>query len=224
MELGLLFLRVVVGTLFIGHGAQKLFGWFGGHGRVGTARHFESLGLQPAMAMAISAGSAETLGGALLALGLLIPLAAALLIAVMVVAIATVHWRNGPWASDGGYEYNTALIATAFALAAVGAGRWSLDQALGLADAGGAWALAALAAGLLGAAATIAVGRLGAHRGGRGRGGTSPSGAVPVKEPPLPKDEAGRSSSGLPETRPVPVTIVARRRTRAVVRLHSPHA
>jgi putative oxidoreductase len=96
MNPGLLILRLVVGVLFVGHGAQKLFGWFGGHGREGTGSFFESLGLRP---------------GRLIALGLLTPVAPALLIAVMSVAVATVHWSKGVWATGGGFEYNLVLVS-----------------------------------------------------------------------------------------------------------------
>lgn len=150
MELGLLVLRVIVGALFAGHGAQKLFGAFGGHGVDGTAGFFESLGLKPGRLHAIFAGTAELGGGLLLALGLLTPLAAVLLTAVMTAAIASVHARNGLWVTANGFEYNLVLIAVAFALAAVGAGDWSLDSALGLDVAGTGWALGALALGVLG--------------------------------------------------------------------------
>jgi putative oxidoreductase len=164
MNLGLLVLRVVLGALFIGHGAQKLFGWFGGYGPSGTGSFFESLGLRPGRVMAIGAGIGEFAGGLLFALGLLTPLAAALLIAVMAVAVATVHWSKGLWVSDGGFEYNLVLVACAFALSAIGAGRWSLDRLLSLHDAGIGWALAALAAGLLGAILAIVAGRYEAER------------------------------------------------------------
>jgi len=152
MELGLLVLRVVVGALFVGHGAQKLFGAFGGHGVSGTAGFFDSIGLRPGRLHAVAAGSAELGGGVLLALGLVTPLAALLLTAVMTAAILTVHLRNGVWVTANGYEYNLVLIAAAFALAAVGAGEWSLDNALGLGVAGTGWALAALGLGLVGGA------------------------------------------------------------------------
>ncbi|HEY0279020.1 MAG TPA: DoxX family protein [Solirubrobacterales bacterium] len=168
MELGLLALRVVVGALLLGHGAQKLFGWFGGPGLEGTAGFFESLELRPGRSMALCAGLAEALAGVLFALGLLVPVASAFLIATMAVAIATVHRRHGLWATDGGYEYNLVLSAVALALAGVGAGRWSLDHVLGIADAGTGWALAALAVGALGGFVAIAAGRLGARRGGHG--------------------------------------------------------
>jgi putative oxidoreductase len=150
MELGLLVLRIVVGALFVGHGAQKLFGIFGGHGVSGTAGFFESIGLRPGKLHAVAAGTAELSGGVLLALGLVTPIAALLLTAVMTAAILTVHLRNGVWVTANGYEYNLVLIAVAFALAAVGAGEWSLDNALGLDVAGTGWALGALGLGLLG--------------------------------------------------------------------------
>lgn len=150
MELGLLVLRVVVGAIFIGHGSQKLFGLFGGHGLSGTAGFFDQIGLRPSRVHAVFAGVAETTGGLLLALGLLTPLAAVLLTAVMTAAILTVHLRNGLWVTANGYEYNLVLIAAVFALAAVGAGDWSLDNALDLDVAGTGWALGALGLGLLG--------------------------------------------------------------------------
>jgi putative oxidoreductase len=150
MELGLLVLRVIVGALFIGHGSQKLFGLFGGHGVSGTADFFDQIGLRPSRVHAVFAGVAETTGGLLLALGLLTPLATVLLTAVMTAAILTVHLRNGLWVTANGYEYNLVMIAAVFALAAVGAGDWSLDNALDLDVAGTGWALGALGLGLLG--------------------------------------------------------------------------
>jgi len=160
MELGLLVLRVVVGLLFMGHGAQKLFGWFGGHGLQGTAGFFEQgLGLRPGKVHAAGAGAAEFFGGLLLALGLLTPLAAAALIGVMTVAVATVHFSKGVWSTEGGYEYNAVLMAVAFAVTAVGPGNWSLDHELGFDVQGAGWALAALAAGVLGGFTLLAAGR-----------------------------------------------------------------
>jgi putative oxidoreductase len=163
MELGLLVLRVFVGALFVGHGAQKLFGWFGGAGPEGTGRFFESVGLRPGRTMALGAGLAELMGGALFAAGLVTPLGAALMIAVMSTAIATVHWPNGIWASEGGFEYNLVLIAAAFAVTSTGAGKWSLDHALGLHVAGPEWAVGALLAGVLGMIAALAARRLRRH-------------------------------------------------------------
>ncbi|MQA76008.1 MAG: DoxX family membrane protein [Solirubrobacterales bacterium] len=164
MNLGFLVLRVIVGLLLAGHGAQKLFGWFGGHGASGTGGFFESLGLKPGRTLALGAGAAELGGGALLALGLLTPLAAALITAVMVTAIITVHFAKGVWATEGGYEYNVVLIAVAFALAGAGAGAWSLDDALGLDLTGAGWALGSLAVGVLGGVGGVIVGRAGHRR------------------------------------------------------------
>ncbi len=159
MDLVLFALRVIVGLLFVGHGAQKLFGAFGGGGLTGTAENFEKLGLRPGRLHAIAGGSGEFLGGLLLALGLLTPFAAAALIGAMATAIWTVHMKNGPWVTKGGYEYNLVLIAVAFALAGLGAGGWSLDNALGLDMTGDVWALSALAAGLIGGALAVLSGR-----------------------------------------------------------------
>ncbi|HEX8075158.1 MAG TPA: DoxX family protein [Thermoleophilaceae bacterium] len=172
MELGLLILRVVIGALFVGHGAQKLFGAFGGHGLKGTAGFFESIGLRPGRAHATAAGMSELAGGALLALGLITPLAAVLLIATMTAAIVTVHASKGVWVSDGGYEYNVVLAAVAFAVAAIGPGPWSLDRALGLTESGAGWALGALALGLAGGIGAVVSGRL-QERDERGAGGGS---------------------------------------------------
>jgi putative oxidoreductase len=164
MELGLLVLRLIVGLLMMGHGAQKLFGMFGGYGIRGTGGFFESLGLKPGHVHAFNAGAAEFAGGALLALGLLTPLAAALIIGTMTVAIATVHYSKGVWSTEGGYEYNLVLIATTFAVAATGPGKWSLDHAFSI-DANGAdWALAALGLGVIGGVVTLAFGRMQAAR------------------------------------------------------------
>ncbi|HLH67282.1 MAG TPA: DoxX family protein [Solirubrobacteraceae bacterium] len=164
MNLGLLVLRVIVGALFIGHGAQKLLRWFGGHGPQATGSFFESVGISPGKPMAILAGAAESLGGLLFALGLLTPLAAMLLISVMAVAVATVHWSKGVWAANGGFEYNLVMAAAAFAVTAIGAGRWSLDRVLAIHLVGAGWALASLAAALACALVTIAFGRIETRR------------------------------------------------------------
>ena len=148
MKLGLTLLRVIVGVLFFGHGTQKLKGWFGGHGLEGTAGFFESLGLRPGKRHATAAGAAEAGGGALLALGFLTPAAAAAIIGTMATAIRTVHFKNGPWVTNGGYEYNLVLIATMVALADVGPGDFSLDHALGLEAKGPLVALGALVGGV----------------------------------------------------------------------------
>jgi putative oxidoreductase len=130
MSYGILFLRVVVGAVFFAHGAQKLFGWFGGPGRAGTAGFFGALGFRPPMLMALLAATAET-SGVVFALGLLTPFAALAMASVMVVAVGSVHWKNGFFAAGGGYEFNLALWAAAVAVAATGPGRFSFDRLIG---------------------------------------------------------------------------------------------
>ena len=152
MDLALFVLRIVVGLFFVGHGAQKLWGHFGGHGLAGTGQFFESIGMRPGRLNAQVAGTSEFLGGLLLALGLLSPLGAILIISVMTVAIITVHGKNGPWVTDQGYEYNLVLITAAFVIAA-GPGSASLDGALDIGTIHGAgWALIALFVGAAGGA------------------------------------------------------------------------
>jgi putative oxidoreductase len=159
MRVGLFVLRLLIGGLFVGHGTQKLFGWFGGGGLDATAASFESLDMRPGRRHAASAGVTETVGGTLLALGLATPLAAASLIGVMTTAIRKVHLQNGVWASGGGYEYNAVLIAALTTLAEEGPGAWSMDSAFGIERKGTRWGLAALACGVLGSAAAIKLGR-----------------------------------------------------------------
>jgi len=159
MDLALLVLRLVVGLFFVGHGAQKLFGAFGGHGIEGTGQFFESIGIRPGKRNALAAGWSEFLGGALLALGLFSPLGALLIIATMTTAILSVHAKNGPWVTDSGYEYNLVLIASSFLIAA-NPGDWSLDAAFGLGEIHGtAFALGALVLGVAGGAMALAAGR-----------------------------------------------------------------
>jgi putative oxidoreductase len=162
MSMGRLAARTVIGGLFIGHGTQKLFGWFGGPGRAGTEAMMNSLELRPAKVTALTAGVTETVGGSLLAAGLATPVAAAALTGVMTTAITKVHWRNGPWAANGGWEYNVVLIAAMAALVDTGPGDLSLDHLLGTERKGPGWALGALALGVGTAAATMAIGRRGA--------------------------------------------------------------
>src|SRR5581483_5235414 len=160
MHLGLLILRLVVGLLFVGHGAQKLFGIWGGHGLSGTAAFFDQIGLKPGRVHAGAAAVMEFGGGALLALGLFTPFASAALIAVMTAAVITVHFAKGVWSTDGGYEYNLVLAAAAFVLAAIGAGNWSLDHALSFSLHGVLWGIGALVVGVLGGIAAVLSGRL----------------------------------------------------------------
>ena len=151
MNLGRLILRGVVGPLFVGHGTQKLFGWFDGHGPEATGGFFESLGLRPGKRHATAAGWAETAGGAMLTLGALTPVAQAVITGTMVTAIRKVHAQNGPWVTQNGFEYNLTLIALTAALTETGPGRPSVDAALfGDGLKGKGWAVAALAAGVAG--------------------------------------------------------------------------
>jgi putative oxidoreductase len=157
MNLGRLILRFSLGGFFIGHGTQKLFGWFGGHGLEGTGQFFENLGLRPGKRHALAAGVAEAGGGAMIVLGLATPISAAMITATMLTAIHRVHLKNGPWATDGGYEYNVVLIAAALTLAEVGPG----DPSLGPDCHGPKAAFAALAMGIAGAAGAHAAAEAG---------------------------------------------------------------
>ena len=123
-------IRVGAGVIFIAHGAQKLFGWFGGYGLEGTAGWMESIGLAPGLLMALAAGGAEFFGGLLLIVGLLVRPAAAVLAITMLVAIFAVHWQHGFFMANNGYEFALALFAVSIALALRGAGSASVDNAL----------------------------------------------------------------------------------------------
>jgi len=131
MDLGLLILRLVMGLTLAAHGAQKLFGWFGGYGLAGTGGFLEPLGFHPGRRAALLAGLAELGGGLLLALGAATPFAAALPIGVMVVAIVTVHLDKGFFVANGGFEYSLLVVAVASTFAFVGPGRYSVDALLG---------------------------------------------------------------------------------------------
>jgi putative oxidoreductase len=131
-DLALLALRLLIGGLFIGHGAQKLFGWFGGYGLAGTGTFMESIGLRPGRQMAALAGLSEVLGGVLFIVGLFQPLAALLIGGAMLIAIVKVHGKNGLWSQNNGYEYNLVLLVLAVALALLGPGDLSLAATLGI--------------------------------------------------------------------------------------------
>src|SRR5438445_615194 len=152
MDTGLLLIRIVVGVLFMGHGAQKLFGWFGGHGIEGTGGFFHSLGYRPGKAFATVGGLSEFFGGLCLALGFLTPLAAAAIIGMMFNAAMSVHVKNGVWVTNGGVEYPLVLATAAAAMAFIGPGAASLDNAFGWDLAGEQWGIAALAVGIGGGA------------------------------------------------------------------------
>ena len=123
-------LRIPIGIIFMAHGAQKLFGWFGGYGLEGTGGWMESIGLAPGFIMALMAGSAEFFGGLFILLGLLTRPAALALSFTMVVAIFSVHFTNGLFMSNNGYEFGLALLAACVSLAFTGAGKLAVDNVL----------------------------------------------------------------------------------------------
>ena len=130
MELASLLLRGALGPLFVGHGTQKLFGWFGGHGLEGTGEYFESLGLRPGRRQALAAGTAEAVSGVLLTVGAFTPIAGTVMSATMVTAIRRVLLEHGPWITQGGYEYALTIIAATAAITEHGPGRPSVDAVL----------------------------------------------------------------------------------------------
>jgi putative oxidoreductase len=132
LSIGLLVVRVIVGLVMAGHGAQKLFGWFGGHGLRGTGQFFAQAGFQPGTAFAAAASITEVLSGLLVAVGFLGPVGPALMLSVMIVAAITVHWGRGLFAPNG-IELPLLYAAAAFALALTGFGQYSLDAWLGIA-------------------------------------------------------------------------------------------
>ena len=156
MDFGLLILRFVVGLTIAAHGAQKLFGWFGGYGLDGTGQFMEALGFHPGRRHAALAGLTEAGGGVLLALGLLTPLGAAFVASVMLVATITVHQKNGFFAAGGGYEYNLVLAAAAVSVAFSGPGVSSIDALLGYSFAGTLWGIGAIVVAVLGALVQLA--------------------------------------------------------------------
>ncbi len=145
MRLGIALLRTVIGALFMGHGLQKLAGWFGGHGLAATGDMFDQIGLRPGKVHATAAGVVETAGGALLVLGKGTPLGAMMLTGTMATAVEKIHLQKGVWNQDGGFEYHAVLVAAMFAIAA--------EEGLG-------WAAAELAAGVAGG---LAVAKLAAR-------------------------------------------------------------
>ena len=155
MEAGLLLLRLALGLSVAAHGAQKLFAVFGGHGLAGTAQFLDALRFRPGRAHAWLLALAEFGGGLLLALGWLTPLGAAAVLGVMVAAIVAVHASKGFFVSQGGVEHPLLIGAVAAGLALTGPGDLSVDAALGWALHGTDWGLAAVAAGVLAAAAVL---------------------------------------------------------------------
>ncbi len=156
MSIGLLFLRMVVGLTLAAHGSQKLLGWFGGGGVDGTARGMEKLGFVAGRRSAVMAGLAEAGGGILLALGALTPLAASVLLGVMVVAIVSVHLKQGFFVTQGGYEFPLVLGLAAASVAFMGPGHLSVDALIGLDLSGARWGCAAVFVGLAGGGIQLA--------------------------------------------------------------------
>jgi putative oxidoreductase len=154
MSYGLLLLRVVLGGIMAGHGAQKFFGWWGGPGIQGTAGMCSSLAYRAPWLAACGLASAEFGGGLALATGFLTPLGALAVTIVMLNAVYLIHWSKGFWNMNGGYEFNLLIAAAAVALAAIGPGRFSLDRAIGWDDniSGLWWGL-----GVAGVAAIVAL-------------------------------------------------------------------
>ncbi len=130
VALGLLILRLVIGLTVAAHGAQKLFGWWGGPGMTGWTGAMNRMRIRPAVPWAWMSALAELLGGIGLAVGLLTPLPSLAIAGSMLVAIALVHWPKGFWATKGGYEFNLSILAGIAAIALTGAGSYSLDSAL----------------------------------------------------------------------------------------------
>jgi putative oxidoreductase len=180
MDIGRLAARLVIGGLFIGHGTQKLFGWFGGPGLAGTEQMMGALEMRPTRANAIAAGVSETAGGALLIAGAATPVAASSLIGTMITAIRKVHQPKGVWVAQGGWEYNAVLIAALMELIDAGPGHPSVDGALGRERWGPGWAVAGLALGAAASAVAITLGGRAAapvavEDSGDDRSGTAPT-------------------------------------------------
>jgi putative oxidoreductase len=156
--------RVVLGGLFVGHGTQKLFGWFGGSGLDGTEAMMKNLELHPPRRNAVMSGVTEAGSGALLIAGAATSLAATGLVATMATAIRTVHGKNGPWNANRGWELNAIIIASLLALVESGPGRPSLDAAVGRARGGTRLAIGVLAAGAAASTVVVELGRRRARR------------------------------------------------------------
>jgi putative oxidoreductase len=161
MSSGLLLLRMAVGSIMAAHGAQKLFGWWGGPGMSGTAGMCSSLAYRSPFLMACGLALAEFGGGLSLATGFLTPLGAFAVTVVMLNAVYLVHWSKGFFNGNGGYEFNFLIAASAVALAAIGPGRFSIDHAIGWDDniSGVWWGVCVAGAAIVTAFLTLTIGR-----------------------------------------------------------------
>jgi putative oxidoreductase len=163
MDAGVLILRLVFGLLMAAHGAQKLFGWFGGYGFPAVSGYFETLGFRPGRLFAATAATSEVVGGLLVAAGFLGPIGPALVLAVMIVAIFAVHVQHGLFATTNGIEVPLLYAAAVVALAFTGYGVYSVDSALGIGKFSPTLILGALTVGVVGGALNLAIRRAPAH-------------------------------------------------------------
>lgn len=166
LDIGLLILRVGVGLIFAAHGAQKAFGWWSGPGIAGWRSGMERMNMHPAPVWAIVSIGAELVGGLFFAIGLVTPVAAAVLIAQSIVIVELVHWRNGFFNQQQGFEFPLALAVGALAVALAGAGRLSLDYALGIVPSDSV-RIAFIVLGVVGALVAIAIPRIAQSNVGR---------------------------------------------------------
>ncbi len=158
VDLGLLVLRAVSGLIFAAHGAQKAFGWWNGPGYAGWTSALQRMAIRPGPWWAVISIGAELVGGLLLALGFLTPLAAAALLGQSIVIVFAVHWSNGFWNGNRGWEYPITLAAGVVAIAAIGPGAIALDATLGLTFSGPV-RMAAAVVGVLGGLLAVAIRR-----------------------------------------------------------------
>jgi putative oxidoreductase len=155
LALGLLLLRLVIGLTVAAHGAQKLFGWWGGPGMTTWTQAVTRLRIRPAKPWAWIAALSEFVGGLLVALGFLTPLGCVAIAGSMLVAVATVHLSKGFWVTKGGYEFNLSILAAVAALALTGPGAYSLDEALRIHFREPATVIAATIALIIGVSVTL---------------------------------------------------------------------
>ena len=159
MNAGLLLIRLVFGLMMAAHGSQKLFSWFGGYGIAGTGQFFEALGFRPGSTFAALAGLAEFFGGLLLAFGFATPLAAVLIISVMITAIGSVHLGNGLFAATNGIEVPFLYAASVAGVTFIGPGAFSCDAIFGPMPWTPSVKLAAVAIGVVGGCVNLAIRR-----------------------------------------------------------------